>query len=79
MTTEEKNTLGKNIHTLNHNQLRGIIDILSEQGKPEQNSKYFEFDIEELTIRKARELEKYVNYCLQSNLNENKTISQLKV
>jgi len=87
MTMDEKNALGADIRTLNPNQLRGIIGILSDPKDVDQNLKFFEFDIENLAVRKLRELEKYVKGCLQEankskgthNLSENQKIQQLKV
>ena len=74
MTVEEKNQLGNNIRSLNKDQLKGIIKILSENN-PIPQSKYFEFDIDKLTTKKLRELEKYVKDCLASNNKNNKNIS----
>ena len=70
MTVEEKNQLGNNIRSLNKEQLKGIIKILSEN-VPNQKSKYFEFDIDQLSTKKLRELEKYVKECLSSKNNKN--------
>ena len=71
MSVEEKNKLGNDIRTLNKEQLKGIIKILSEN-KEYPKSKYFEFDIDKLSIEKLRELDKYVKECLNSNkLNSN--------
>ena len=68
MSVEEKTKLGNNIRTLNKEQLKGIIKILSEN-KEYPKSKYFEFDIDKLSIEKLRELDKYVKGCLASNNN----------
>ena len=70
MSVEEKNKLGNDIRTLNKEQLKGIIRILSEN-KEYPKSKYFEFDIDKLSIEKLRELDKYVKECLASNNNNN--------
>ena len=72
MTVEEKNKLGNDIRALNKEQLKGIISILSENNTAPK-SKYFEFDIDKLTPKKLRELEKYVKKCLSSNSNKNNT------
>ena len=74
MTVEEKNQLGNNIRSLNKEQLRGIIRILSEN-TPMPKTKYFEFDIDKLSNKKLRELEKYVKECLASNTKSNKNIT----
>ena len=58
----------KNKQSLNKDQLKGIINILSENN-PVPKSKYFEFDIDKLSTKKLRELEKYVKECLTSNNN----------
>ena len=73
MTVEEKNQLGNNIRSLNKEQLKGIIKILSENNSM-PHSKYFEFDIDKLSTKKLRELEKYVKDCLASNNKNNKNI-----
>ena len=90
MSMTEKNALGSNIRSLNPDQLRGIIAILSDSNSVEQNLRYFEFDIENLPTKKLRELEKYVKNALNSAnsnknkktsapLTENEKIAQLKV
>ena len=73
MTVEEKNKLGSDIRSLNKDQLKGIIKILSDNN-PTPKSKYFEFDIDKLSPKKLRELEKYVKECLDLN-NNNKNNS----
>jgi hypothetical protein len=73
MTVEEKNQLGNNIRSLNKDQLKGIIKILSENNSVPK-SKYFEFDIDKLSTKKLRELEKYVKECLTYN-NNSKNLS----
>ena len=60
MTITEKNLLGSKIRMLSQEQMKGIINILSDQYSIENNSKFFEFDIESLSTKKLRELEKYV-------------------
>ena len=69
MSIEEKNILGNQIRSLNKEQLRGIIKILSD-GNNVMNSKYFEFDIDKLSNKKLRELDKYVKGCLSINNNK---------
>ena len=71
MTDEEKNELGNEIRKLNKEELKGIIQILSDNyyESKTSNSQYFEFDIEKLPTKKLRELEKYVQSC---KLNKNK-------
>ena len=89
MTISEKNVLGNNIRQLNQDQLKGIIKILNDSVSVDNTTKYFEFDIETLSNKKLRELEKYVKNCLKNvdaqivgkrrNNDENDKINQLKV
>ena len=94
MSISEKNMLGNNIRQLTPDQLKGIIKILNDSLSVDQSKKYFEFDIETLSNKKLRELEKYVKTCLKlnsvsgvphlaekkkPNLDENDKINQLKV
>ena len=65
MTINEKNYLGNSIRSLNPEQLKGIVTILSDSMVIDPKSKFFEFDIETLNTRKLRELEKYVKSCLK--------------
>lgn len=67
MTMTEKNILGNKIRMLSQDQMKGIINILSEQCPVDNNSKYFEFDIETLSTKKLRDLEKYVKKCIKVN------------
>ena len=73
MTLEEKNALGNAIRGLNKEQLRGIIKLLTNSSYEKQNgqSKYFEFDIDKLPIKKLRELEQYVKECSKQSNNNN--------
>lgn len=72
MTMTEKNQLGTNIRMLNPEQLKGIIKLLSDSLNVDQHSKYFEFDIEALSNKKLRDLEKYVKNCLKNKQMSNK-------
>ena len=67
MTMNEKNILSNNIRSLSTEQMKGIINLLCDQYPLEKNSKYFEFDIEKLSTKKLRELEKYVKKCITKN------------
>lgn len=82
MTITEKNILGNNIRMLSNDQLRGIIQILSDQYSAGKNGKYFEFDIESLPNKKLRDLDKYVRNCLKnktpSNRQEDRSVKQEK-
>jgi hypothetical protein len=66
MTMQEKNILGNNIRNLSPDQLKGIVNILSDSLFIDQQSKFFEFDIETLSTRKLRELERYVKSCFKA-------------
>ena len=79
MSIEEKNQLGNSIRSLNKEQLKGIIQILTDPNDNNlQKSKYFEFDIDKLSTKKLRELDKYVKSCINGvNNNVNSTVSKL--
>jgi hypothetical protein len=62
MTIEERQTLGKNIKLLDSQQLRGIVSIMKDLQNPDQE--VLEFDLNTLSDRKCRELERYVNDCI---------------
>lgn len=64
MTTEEKKALGDNIKKLDKEQLKGIVELLKGCINHDNSSKFFMFDIEQLPVRKCRELEAYVRSCL---------------
>ena len=51
MSVEEKNQLGNDIRSLNKEQLKGIIRILRESDSYPK-TKYFEFDIDQLSNKK---------------------------
>ena len=75
-TVQEINHLGSLIRTLNKHQLRGIIPILSDK-KENKNVKIFEFDIEQLSPEKFRNLEKYVEDCInKKDIYKNKRIKK---
>jgi len=78
LSIQEKNLLGTNIRNLNAEQLKGIVNILSDSLVIDPKSRYFEFDIETLSTRKLRELEKYVKNCLRpksvTKPGENKSV-----
>ena len=81
MTYDEKNALGNAIRNLNKEQLKGIIKLLTDKGLQckNGNNQYFEFDIDKLSNKKLRELEKYVQSCNRvnkTNIKENIDNSQ---
>ena len=69
-TMEEINHLGSLIRTLNKQQLKGIIPILSD--KKRNNEKFIEFDIDQLSPNQFLNLEKYVFNCININNNKKK-------
>lgn len=73
MSIQEKNDLGNAIRSLNREQLRGIIKILSDpRGDNQPKKGFFEFDIDKLSAEKLRDLQKYVNSCTQKKAEEKK-------
>jgi len=64
MNMNEKTALSNNIKKLDSEQLRGIIDIISDTVDINKSKDVLEFDIDSLPPRKCRELEKYVKQCL---------------
>jgi len=60
MTLNEKKNLGQNIRKLPPEYLRGVWEIVCEGTNLAQDKEELEFDIETLSIRKVRELERYV-------------------
>jgi hypothetical protein len=86
MTPQEKGQLGTNIRNLTPDQLKGIVNILADSLMVDKNKKFFEFDIETLSTRKLRELDKYVKSCMKKQdpkakpaISENEKIEKLKV
>lgn len=81
MTITEKNILGNKIRMLSQDQMKGIINILSDHCPVDNNSKYFEFDIETLSTKKLRDLEKYVKKCIKVNVTSQtpKQVVQSKI
>ena len=63
MNMTERQTLGHNIYFLEKDQLPGILDIMKDQSNP--SLEVLEFDLKELSDRKCRELEQYVNQCIK--------------
>ena len=78
MTITEKNILGNKIRMLSQEQMKGIINILSDQCSIDNNSKFFEFDIDTLSTKKLRDLEKYVKKCLKGNSSTSVPITNSK-
>lgn len=61
MTIEEKKKLASNIFVLPPEYLRGVWEIVTDKPITDINAKdELEFDIDSLSARKSRELERYV-------------------
>lgn len=70
MPFSERQTLGHNIQFLLTEQLLGIVPIITDD--PTGQKEMLEFDLKELSHRKCRELERYVNRCLRENQEKEK-------
>ena len=66
MTLQEKKTLGQNIRSLQPHHLRGLLAIIKDSLPADIQGTELEFDIDTLTPKVCRELEKYVKHCLAS-------------
>ena len=64
MTMEEKTILKNNIGALTPEQQRGIIQIVADCINTAAGE-VFEFELDQLPVRKCRELEQYVKKCIQ--------------
>lgn len=71
MTLDEKNFLKDSIGLLNVDQQRGIIDIVSDS-VDQKEGQVFEFELDQLSLKKCRELEVYVKNCLSKNQKKEK-------
>ena len=66
MTLQEKKVLGQNIRALQPQHLRGLINIIKDSLPANIQGTELEFDIDTLSPKVCRELEKYVKQCLAS-------------
>ena len=74
---EEINRLNQLIKSLNREQLKGIIYILSDKSD-NNNKKTFELDLEQLPYVQYKKLEEYVYNCKNGkNTNINNNISEI--
>jgi hypothetical protein len=71
MSIEEKTALKQSIGQLTPEQQRGIIDLVRECIN-QNNGEVFEFELDQLPLRKCRELEFYVKKCIQNNHKKQK-------
>ena len=63
---DEKTALKNNIGVISAEQQKGIIALVQECIN-QSNGEIFEFELDQLPARKCRELELYVNRCIQIN------------
>lgn len=75
-TMNEKNQLGDNIRNMSQQQMKGMLNIVKNHNSTESNSKYFEFDIDDLPTKILRELEIYVRECQSANKTVNVSANQ---
>jgi hypothetical protein len=71
MDNEEKNKLRLTIQQLNPDYQRGIIDLLRDIINP-SNQDCFEFELDQIPVRKCRQLETYARLCLQQTQKKEK-------
>ena len=64
MTLQEKKVLGQNIRSLQPQHLRGLIAIIKDSLPKDIQGTELEFDIDTLSPKVCRELERYVKQCL---------------
>lgn len=69
MMFSDRQTLGHNIQFLDTDQLLGIVPIIQDNSQPPKE--ILEFDLKELSHRKCRELERYVQKCISRNKQKN--------
>jgi len=67
MTPAEKSQLKDSIPLLTLAQQNGILEIVRDSCPQSNKAEVFEFELDMLTVRKCRELEKYVNDCIKEN------------
>lgn len=65
LTKEERRILGKKIKSLHQKYMSGLIMILNINKS--QKSQVVQFDLNELSPKISRELEKYVDECLSKS------------
>ena len=72
MTPIEKSNLKDSIPQLSLNQQNGILKIVQDSCPQSRSGEVFEFELDMLTVRKCRELEKYVEGCIKENIKKKK-------
>lgn len=78
MTLQEKKLLGQNIRALQPQYLRGLLTIIKDSLPANIQGTELEFDIDTLSPKVCRDLEKYVKQCLSSASNPPKPHSKKK-
>lgn len=78
MTLQEKKALGQNIRALQPQHLRGLISIIKDSLPKDIQGTELEFDIDTLSPKVCRELERYVRNCLPSAAPPSKSHSKKK-
>lgn len=73
MSLQEKKVLGQNIRSLQPHHLRGLITIIKDSLPANIQGTELEFDIDTLSPKVCRELEKYVKQCLASSVPPSKS------
>ena len=69
--------MGEKIKKLNNSQKKGIIQIISEDNASLQNqSKEMQIDLNKMTFDKLKQLEKYLNDCINDNNMSMSNLSQ---
>lgn len=78
MTLQEKKVLGQNIRALQPQHLRGLISIIKDSLPKDIQGTELEFDIDTLSPKVCRELERYVKSCLPPAAPPSKSHSKKK-
>lgn len=73
LTTAEKNQLLKNIKELSFEQLKGVVTILRESYEIDEEENQLEINLEKLSAKTSRELEKYAKNCLKERRPQQST------
>lgn len=73
MTKEEKQALVDKVLKLNRAQKHEIVKIVTENNPQKGDNQTFEIDLNNLSVKKCRELEFFVETCLKENAKKPKT------
>ena len=72
MTSKEKSALKDSIPELTFSQQSGILQIVQDSCNNKSQGEVYEFELDMLSVRKCRELEKYVSECIKENIKKKK-------